>query len=69
LKIILESLREEQEHELEIVEDHYEKLFEQCYSSFKTQARGSNGIQLLEEKLRLEIYTQVNNIVNPKSKN
>lgn len=66
LKIIIESLKEEQEHQLDLIEDHYEKLFEQCYNQFKTQARTNSGIQLIEEKLRLEIYNQINNIVNPK---
>jgi len=68
LKIIIASLKEEQQHQVDLIEDHYEKLFEQCYTSFKTQARTSSGIQLIEEKLRLEIYNQINNLINPKNK-
>jgi len=66
LKLIIESLKEEQQHELELIEDQYEDLYENCYTSYKNQAKTNSGIQLLEEKLRLEIYSQINNIVNPK---
>jgi len=66
LEIIIESLKEEQQHELELIEDHYEDLYEQCYANSKSVARNNNCIQLIEEKLRLDIYNQINNIVNPK---
>jgi len=66
LRLIIESLKEEQQHELELIDDHYEELFEQCYTNYKNSAKMNNGVQLLEEKFRLEIYNQINNIVNPK---
>lgn len=67
---IIDSLKEEQESELIRLEDHYNKLIQDCQANFKSIGFKNNpGIQLIEEKLKLDLYNQLNLILLPKKNN
>lgn len=69
LQVILDALREEQQHELDRIEDHYNKLINDAYSNFKNFGfKNNSGIQLIEEKFKLDTFNMMNDILNPKVK-
>jgi len=69
IRSILESLKEEQEHELDRIEDHYNRLVIDAQNNFKSIGIKSNpGIQLIEEKFKLDMYNMINMILVPKNK-
>jgi hypothetical protein len=60
-------LKEEQEHELARIEDYYNKLIFEAQTNFKNSGFKNNpGIQLIEEKLKLDMYNLINTILVPK---
>ena len=64
---IIESLREEQTHEFDRIDDHYNKLISECQANFKNFIFKNNpGIQLIEEKFKLDMYNLINLILLPK---
>ena len=67
IKNIVDSLKEEQEHELDRIEDHYNKLIQDAQASFKNFGfKNHPGIQLIEEKFKLDMYNLINMILAPK---
>lgn len=69
LQVILDALREEQQHELDRIEDYYNKLINDAYSNFKNFGfKNNSGIQIIEEKFKLDTFNMMNDILNPKNK-
>jgi len=67
IKNIVDSLKEEQDHELDRIEDHYNKLISDAQASFKNFGfKNHPGIQLIEEKFKLDMYNLINMILAPK---
>jgi hypothetical protein len=67
---IIDSLKEEQEHELDRIEDHYNKLIVEAQSNFKNYGFKNNpGVQLIEEKFKLDMYNLINSVLIPGVKN
>lgn len=67
IKAMIDSLKEEQEHELERIEDHYNQMISDAQNNFKNFSSKNNpGIQLIEEKLKLDMYNLINSILVPK---
>jgi hypothetical protein len=67
IRNIVESLKEEQDHELNRIEDHYNKMISEAQASFKNFGFKNNaGIQLIEEKFKLDMYNLINMILLPK---
>ena len=57
----IESLNEEQQHQIDIVEDEFNKKISDKLSEFKmTRFKHNSGIQLLEEEVKLDIYSLIN---------
>ena len=57
----IESLNEEQQHQIDIVEDEFNKKISDKISEFKmTRFKHNSGIQLLEEQVKLDIYSLIN---------
>ena len=57
----IESLNEEQQHQIDVVEDEFNKKISDKISEFKLKAfKHNSGIQLLEEKVKLDIYSLIN---------
>jgi hypothetical protein len=67
IKAVIDALKEEQEIELERVEDHYESLINEAQGNFRNLNLKTNpGVQLIEEKFKLDMYTLINVILLPK---
>lgn len=63
---ILESLKEEKQQELERIEYHYQNLVDEAISNFKMFGiKNNSGVQLIEEKLKLDMFNLVNNSILP----
>ena len=61
IKQSIELLKEDQEHQIGIIEFQYNSLITQKISDFKLSSFKSNiGLQLIEEKLKLDIYQIIN---------
>ena len=57
----IESLNEEQQHQIDVVEDEFNKKISDKISEFKQNTfKHNSGIQLLEEKVKLDIYSLIN---------
>jgi len=57
----IESLNEEQQHQIDVVEDEFNKKISDKISEFKQNTfKHNSGIQLLEEKVKLDIYSMIN---------
>jgi hypothetical protein len=57
----IESLKEEQQHQIDVVEDEFNKKIMDKISEFKLNSfKHNSGIQLLEEKVKLDIYSLIN---------
>ena len=57
----IESLKEEQQHQIDVVEDEFNKKIMDKISEFKLNSfKNNSGIQLLEEKVKLDIYSLIN---------
>jgi len=57
----IESLNEEQQHQIDVVEDEFNKKISDKISEFKLNSfKHNSGIQLLEEKVKLDIYSLIN---------
>jgi len=67
LNKILDSLIEEQQHEISLAHEYYDKLINDTYTNYKNNDVKSKGSQLIEEKLKLEIFNHINDLLNPKS--
>jgi hypothetical protein len=67
IKAVIDALKEEQDIELERVEDHYESLINEAQGNFRNLSLKNNpGVQLIEEKFKLDMYTLINAILVPK---
>jgi len=67
IKAIIEQLKEEQDHELDRIEDHYNRLIVEAQNNFKSIGFKNNpGVQLVEEKFKLDMYNLINMILVPK---
>ena len=54
------------EQELERIEDHYDKLVIEAQNNFKNISFKNNpGVQLIEEKFKLDLYNLINLIISP----
>ena len=60
----IESLKEEQQHQIDVVEDEFNKKIMDKISEFKLNSfKNNSGIQLLEEKVKLDIYSLINQAI------
>ena len=56
----IDSLNEEQQHQIETVEDEFNRKIIEKISEFKLNSfKNNSGIQLLEEQLKLNIYSLI----------
>ena len=61
IKQSIELLKEDQEHQIGIIEFQYNSLINQKISDFKlTSFKNNVGLQLMEEQLKLDIYHIIN---------
>jgi len=67
LNRILDSLVEEQQHEIALAHEYYDKLINDTYTNSKNNDVKIKASQLIEEKLKLEIFNHINDLLNPKS--
>jgi hypothetical protein len=52
---------------LDRVEDHYNKLINEAQASFKNFGFKNNpGVQLIEEKFKLDMYNLINSLLGAK---
>ncbi len=59
----IDSLKEEQKHEISKNEDYYNGVISAKIKEFKlTSCKTNPGLELMEEKLKLDIYTIINEI-------
>ncbi len=59
----IDSLKEEQQHEIGKIEDYYNGVISAKIKEFKlTSCKTNPGLELMEEKLKLDIYTIINEI-------
>ena len=59
----IDSLKEEQQHEISKIEDLYNGVISAKIKEFKlTSCKTNPGLELMEEKLKLDIYTIINEI-------
>ena len=66
ISTIVDSLKEEQENELVRIEDYYDKLVIDAQNNFKNISYKNNpGVQLIEEKFKLDLYNLINLIISP----
>ena len=57
----IESLNEEQQHQIGVIEYEFNKKIIDKISEFKRNSfKNNNGIQLLEEKVKLDVYSLIN---------
>ena len=57
----IESLNEEQQHQIDTIEDEFNRKIMDKISEFRLNSSKSNsGIQLLEERIKLDIYSLIN---------
>ena len=57
----IDSLKEEQQHEISKIEDLYNGIISAKIKEFKlTSCKTNPGLELMEEKLKLDIYTIIN---------
>ena len=67
INLIVESLKEEKQQELQRMEEHYEGILEEAINHFKISGlRNNSGIQLTEEKYKLEFFNLINEAITPK---
>ncbi len=65
----IEQLKEELNTELEKVDDFYDQQMKEYKHKFKKHAlKENNGIQVIEEKFRLDMFNSISGIINPKLK-
>lgn len=63
IKQILDQLKDEQQHELDMIDLNYNKLINENQLEFKNDAfKNDPGIQLIEEKFKLEMFNMINSI-------
>lgn len=66
ISCILDSLKEEKQQELDRMESHYMNLIDDSIQNFKQFGiKNNSSIQLLEEKLKLDIVSQINKSMIP----
>ena len=54
-------------HEFDRVDDYYNKLISESQANFKNFIFKNNpGIQLIDEKFKLDMYNHINSILLPK---
>ena len=57
----IDSLNEEQQHQIDTIEDEFNRKIMDKISEFRLNSFKSNsGIQLLEERIKLDIYSLIN---------
>lgn len=55
--------------EFEKLEDDSAQAIKEIKKKFRTEGlKANSGIQLIEEKFRLDMYNSIMNIINPKGK-
>jgi hypothetical protein len=60
IKDIINSLKEEQQHEFDRIEDYYANVINENHNVFKSVGfRSNKGIQILEEKFKLDIMNLI----------
>ena len=63
IQFTIDSLKEEQQHEIDRIEDYYNGVISDKINEFKvTSCKSNPGLELMEEKLKLDIYTIINEI-------
>lgn len=63
----IESLKEERQQEIQRMEDHYQNLIDEAVLNIKSFGiKNNSGIQLIEEKFKLDLYSLVNDFIIPK---
>lgn len=69
INLIIENLKEEKQQELERMEEHYQNVIEEAISNFKFSGlKNNSGIQLIEEKFKLEFFNLVSDVIMPTKK-
>ena len=66
---VIDSLKEERQHELDKIDDFYNREILEAQIALKTYGfKNHPGIQLIEEKFKLDMYNHLNMILLPKNK-
>ena len=59
---IIDSLKDEQQNQIAKIEDEFNRLIVTKVNEFKINSfKNNSGIQLIEEQLKLDIYSLINN--------
>jgi len=57
----IDSLNEEQQHQIAIIEDEFNRKIIDKITEFKLNSfKKNSGIQLMEEQVKLDIYSLIN---------
>ena len=60
----IDSLNEEQQHQIATIEDEFNRKIMEKISEFKMNSfKKNSGIQLLEEQVKLDIYSKINDSI------
>ena len=58
---IIDSLKDEQQNQIAKIEDEFNRLIVSKVNEFKINSfKNNSGIQLMEEQLKLDIYSLIN---------
>lgn len=67
-KSIISQLKDEEQLELEKLDDHFDQKIKENKKKYKSMGLTSNnGIQVIEEKFKLEMFNMINDLLNPKN--
>lgn len=68
LQAIVDQLKDEYQMEMDKIDDQYNQIVKEAKKKFKlTGLKTNGGIQLLEEKFRLDMYNSIVNVINPRT--
>lgn len=64
LKQIIESLKEEQEHEIDRIDIKYNSMINEKVNQFKMESfKNNSGLQVIEEQFKLDVYQSISDVL------
>jgi len=64
---IISQLKDEMQLELEKLDDYYDQKIKENKKKYKCMGLNSNnGIQVIEEKFKLDMFNLINDLLNPR---
>lgn len=66
IKIIVENLEDEMKSELKKIDQEFDELIEKRTKQFKTESIKTQGFKILEEKFKIDMLNNINEVIYPK---